>query len=216
MRKSILIAGQNKLLEKPLTEIFLNKGYSVIITSAAEDEVNKKELHTILWNMRSPLSAKNVVLNAASIVEKIDEALVLFSPAKIIKPFHETSAAEIERSVDFQLKSNLFIMKEIIAYFQKQGRGTLSLVHHLPGTEILPPMDALGAGSFTGLVKSLFTFYQNEQVSINAYLSSSSETEEYSDFIFRTISERQKPVHGKFYKFSEKNVLSALGISKKR
>lgn len=216
MKKNILITGQNKLLKKSLTDIFLNKGYHVITTHTEKQKTKTKALHIIPWNMRSPLSTKNVLLDAASQQGDLDEIIILFPWAQIIKPFHETSSAEIEWAVDIELKSNLFIIKESIAHLQKEKGGTLSLVYYIPGTEILPPLDALGSGGFTGLVKSLFTFYQNEKTSINSYVSSSTETEEYAEYIFKTIDERQKPVHGKYYKYSEKTVLSALGLSIKR
>ncbi len=216
MRKSILITGQNDLLEKPLIELFLNSSYHVFSTSSAEGDVKKtKGLHTIVWNQRSPLSAKNVILSTASVTETIDEAVVLFSSPKILKPFHEITASEIETTLDYYIKSNLFVIKEILAYFQKQHHGTLSLVKHQTGTDVLPPLEAFSSGGFDNLVKSLFAFYQNEKLSINAYLSSASDAEEYSSFIHKTITERQKTVHGKYYKYPEKSVLSALGISKK-
>ena len=216
MKKNILITGQNKLLKGPLTDIFLNKGYHIIATYTDKQEGQKKEVHRVPWNMRSPLSAKNVILDAASEQGDIHEVLVLFPSTQIIKPFHETTSAEIEWAVDSQLKSNLFIIKESIFYLLKKGKGTLSLIHYIPGTDILPPLNAVGAGSFTGLAKSLFTFYQNENISINSYMSSVTETHEFAEYIFKTISNRQKQVHGKFYKFSEKTVLSALGLSTKR
>ncbi len=216
MKKNILITGQNKLLKEPLTNIFLNKGYHVITTHTEKQETREKGLHIIPWNMRSPLSTKNVLLDAASEPGELDEIIILFPWTQIIKPFHETSSAEIEWAVDIQLKSNLFIIKESISHLQKRKGGTLSLIYYIPGAEILPPLDALGSGGFSGLVKSLFTFYQNEKTSINSYVSSSAEIEEYAEYIFKTIDERQKPIHGKFYKYSEKTVLSALGLSIKR
>ncbi len=214
MEKNILITGQHKLLKKPLIDIFLNGGYRVITTVTDTPGKPQKGLREIQWNIRSPLSAKNVILDAAS--DSLNEILVIFPGTQIIKPFHETSSAEIEWAVDTQLKSNLFIIKEGINHLQKQGNGTLSLIYYIPGTEILPPLDALGSGGFTGLAKSLFTFYQNEKTAINSFTSSATEVQEYTEYIYKTITERQKPVHGKFYKFSDRTVLSALGLSIKR
>lgn len=216
MRKSILITGQNELLEEPLIDIFLKNGYHIITTAAEKKEIQRKDVHLIPWNRRSPLSAKNVIMSALEENENLDEALVLFPEVAINKPFHETPSAEIEWAVDLQLKSNLFITKEIIYSMQKKGSGTLSLIHFLPGTEILPPLDALGSGAFTSLIKSLFTFYQNEAISINGYFSSSTEAGNYAEFIFKNATDSQKSTHGKFYKFADKNVFSAFGHSLKR
>jgi len=216
MEQTILITGQNKLLKEPLTNTFRKGGYHVTTTYTEKNEAKKKDVHAIPWNMRSPLSAKNVLLTAASTTGSLAEIIILFPWTQIIKPLHETSSAEIEWAVDIQLKSSLFIIKESMHHLQKQGTGTLSLVYYVPGVEILPPLDALGSGGFTGLVKSLFAFYQNEKISINGYLSSTTETGDYAEYIFKTIDERPKPVHGKFYKYSDKTVLSALGLSIKR
>ena len=216
MRKTIFITGQNELLKKPLVNLFLNNGYKAVTTILKGEESPQKDLYSIKWNMRSPLSAKNAVLEAVSQTESIDKIIILFPSTKINKPLHETSAAEIELSIDTHIKSILFIIKESLSSLQKQGAGALSLINYLPGAEIHPPLESLGQGSFSGLIKSLFAFYQNERVSINAFTSSSTEVKEYSEFIFKTISENQKITHGKLYKHSEKNVLSALGLSIKR
>lgn len=218
MSKRILITGQNSLLSKHLSDIFIQEtGYSVVTTLAGTAQQKKgKGSRTVLWNTRSPLSAKNVVLEAAAPEGIINEAVVLFESPKILNPFHEITAADIEQSIDYQIKSNLFIVKEILRYFQNSGSAsTLSLVTYQGGIDVLPPLEALSSGGFDSFVKALFTFYQNEKLSINGYFCASAEPKEYSEFIFKTIAERNKPVHGKFYTYPEKNVLSALGLAKK-
>lgn len=91
--------------------------------------------------------SKNVVLEAVSSGERIDEAVVLFTSPKILNPFHEISAAEIERSIDYQIKSNLFMIKEILLHFQNtDSDSTLSIVSYQAGTDVLPPLEALASG----------------------------------------------------------------------
>ncbi len=217
MNKNILITGHNIILSRHLTELFISSGYNVIAAiSDANDRKKTKGYKSVLWNTRSPLSAKNVVLEAVSSGERIDEAVVLFTSPKILNPFHEISAAEIERSIDYQIKSNLFLIKEILLHFQNtDSDSTLSIVSYQAGTDVLPPLEALASGGFTGFAKSLFAFYQNEKLAINAYQSQVPDIKEFSEYIYKSITERSKPVHGKLYKYPEKNVLSALGISKK-
>ena len=218
MSKRILITGQNSILSKHLSDIFLQgSGYSVVAAIPGSEQQKKgKGSRTVLWNTRSPLSAKNVVLEAAAPEGIINEAVVLFESPKVLKPFHEISAADIEQSIDYQIKSNLFIIKEILRYFQNSGsESTLSLVNYQGGIDVLPPLEALSSGGFDSFVKALFTFYQNEKLSINGYFCASADLKEYSEFVFKTITERNRPVHGKFYKFPEKNVLSAFGLARK-
>ncbi len=218
MNKRILVTGQITPLSEQLIELFLQEGsYTVIAAqSGSGKKKNTKGLHAVQWNTRSPLSAKNVVLEASLPEGSIDEAVVIFSSPKILSPFHEIPAVDIETAVDYRIKSNLFLVKEILNFFQNsQTESTLSLVNEPGSIDVLPPLEAMASGGFDSLVKSLFTFYQNEKLSINGYVSSSSDTKEYSQYIFKTITERNKPVHGKFYKFPEKNVLSAFGLAKK-
>ncbi|MCK5152946.1 MAG: SDR family NAD(P)-dependent oxidoreductase [Spirochaetales bacterium] len=219
MKRKILITGLDSNLKTKLVELFLANN-SIVAVSV--DSKNKKQsqknnnLIEIPWNSRSPLSAKNIILDCQNKLDGFDEALTIFSSEHNNKPIHEISSSDIEDNIDTSLKGNIFILKEIILYFQNKGTGNISLIHNINQNEILAPLYALSSGGLSALTKSLFASYQNEQLAINSFSSQSFEFEEYADYIFKNISERGKSVHGKLYKFQDRGMLKSFTIQKKK
>ncbi|MCK5197749.1 MAG: SDR family NAD(P)-dependent oxidoreductase [Spirochaetales bacterium] len=207
MKRKILITGFDSGLKAKLVKLFLDGGYKVaatVNTQSIKTNSNNSNFIEIPWNNRSPLSAKDIILECQNKMEGFDDALTIFSSQKNNKPIHEISSAEIESSIDSSLKGNLFILKEIILYFQRIGKGNISLIHDLEQSEILAPLYAVEAGGLSSLARSLFASYQNEQLTINSYRSNSGELTDYAEYIFNSINERTKPVHGKIFKFQAK------------
>ena len=207
MKRKILIAGLDSEFKTKLIKLFMDGNYKVAVTVNSS---NKKanpgtgNFIEIPWNNRSPLSAKNIILECQNKMGSFDNVLTIFSSEQNNKPIHEITSAEIESAIDSSLKGNLFILKEIILYFQKTGAGNISLIHDLEQGEILAPLYAVEAGGLSTLARSLFASYQNEQLTINSYRSNSGELTDYAEYIFNNISERTKPVHGKIFKFQAK------------
>lgn len=207
MKRKILITGLDSKLKTKLSKLFMDGNYKVAVTvNSSNKKVNpgSSNFIEIPWNNRSPLSAKNIILECQNKMEGFDDVLTIFSSEQNNKPIHEISSAEIESTIDSNLKGNLFILKEIILYFQKIGAGNISLIHDIEQGEILAPLYAVETGGLSTLTKSLFVSYQNEQLTINSYRSNSGELTDYAEYIFNTISERTKPVHGKTFKFQAK------------
>lgn len=207
MKRKILITGLDSELKTKLLKLFMDGNYKVAVTvNSSNKKVNpgSSNFIEIPWNNRSPLSAKNIILECQNKMEGFDDVLTIFSSEQNNKPIHEISSAEIESTIDSNLKGNLFILKEIILYFQKIGAGNISLIHDIEQGEILAPLYAVETGGLSTLTKSLFVSYQNEQLTINSYRSNSGELTDYAKYIFNTISERTKPVHGKIFKFQAK------------
>jgi len=219
MKRKILITGLDSNLKTKLVELFL--GNNSIVAVSVKDPSKKtrsknSNLIEIPWNNRSPLSAKNVILDCQNKLGGFDEALTILSSEHNNKPIHEISSADIEDALDTNFKGNIFILKEIILYFQNKGEGNISLIHNINQNEIPSPLYALSSGGLSALTKSLFASYQNEQLAINSFSSPSLEFEEYADYIFRIISERSKAVHGKIFKFQDRGMLKSFSMQKKR
>ncbi|WP_020611136.1 SDR family NAD(P)-dependent oxidoreductase [Sediminispirochaeta bajacaliforniensis] len=216
MGKRVLITGKTTKLGNLLVEHYLSQGWQVVATVKQDEEKrNDTEIDSNLlirtWNRRSPLAAKNVLLGGINHFGGIDEAIIIFPVDGENRPLHELPSAAIEAAVDGQIKSQLFMVKEVLAYFQKEKSGQLSLVRHNEGAEVLPPLDAVCSGSFQALSRSLFTFYQNEEVRINSFESSTGDTKGFVDFFIKTLDEKARDQHGKMYRFHDKGVLGALG-----
>ena len=218
MKQKILITGPESNLKTKLVELFLgNNSIVAVSTNGHNKKSNKKSnLIEIPWNSKSPLSTKNMILECHNKLSGFDEALTILSSEQNNKPIHEISSSNIEETIDRNLKGNIFVLKEIILYFQNKGIGNISLINSITQNEISAPLYALELGALSSLSKSLFASYQNEQLTINSFSSQSFELEEYADFIFKNISDRGKTVHGKMYKFQDRGMLKSFTKQMKR
>ena len=210
MKKTILVTGKNTTLGNKLIDNFLNNGYRILAAvepddaAPTPDEKIDKDIITIPWNTRSPLSARNLVLSCLNTYGNIDEAVIIYSPGVENRPVHELPAALIEEAIDVKIKSLFFILKEILSHFQLEKKGSLSFLLNYEGNDILPPLEAAASGGIKALINSLFPVYQNEPVKINGFESSSPKSDEFADFVIKILREKGNSSHGKWYKYSEK------------
>ena len=137
----------------------------------------------------SPVSARNVVLKALSTNAAIDHAILIHSLTNERRNLHEIPLNLIQEISDLQLKSHLFLAKELLSLFLKRKAGTLSLVVDIGGLDELATMDSLVAGGFTSLAESLMSVYRNDPVSINAFDTQSSDVDEYALYIVSTATQ---------------------------
>jgi NAD(P)-dependent dehydrogenase (short-subunit alcohol dehydrogenase family) len=216
MAGRVLITGKTTKLGTLLVDTYLSRGWEVVATvrqdegPQEESEIDANLLITT-WNRRSPLAAKNVLLSGINRFGDINEAVVIFPMDGENRPLHELPSAAIEASIDGQIKSQLFMIKEVLSWFQRKKRGQLSLVRYDEGADILPPLDAICSGTFHSLSRSLFTFYQNEELRINSFESDTSDTKAFVSFIMKNLDEKARGNHGKFYRYNDRGVLRNIG-----
>ena len=221
MGRTILLNGKHTPLGSQLTRLFLEDGDKIAglvegsLSEPLPGEEAEENLTIIPWNRSSPISVHNVLVETINRIDHIDEAVFLFQPEIENKPLHELSLAAIDSYIDTYLKGSLFLLKEVLGYFQKQKKGALYIVLDYSGLEVLPPIDAIGIGGMEAFTDTLFILYQNEQVAIHGFSSSTAEKPEYAAFIHRTITEKARGSHGKWYRFNERSVWNALGFSSK-
>ncbi len=211
MKRTVLVTGKNTALGSKLIEGFLSEGYQVIATvksekdAAAPGEISDKNLVMLPWNRRSPLSARNVVLGGLNAFGAIDEAAILYTPAGDSRQLHELPAPVIEEMIDSQIKSQFFMLKEVLLHFEKERKGVLSLIMHTEGTDTLAPLDAMAMNSFEALANSVFTFYQNEPFIVNAFESGTTQAGAFAEHIRNTLKEQARTSGGKWYRYPEKS-----------
>ncbi|MEW5817869.1 MAG: hypothetical protein AB1798_21055, partial [Spirochaetota bacterium] len=70
------------------------------------------------------------------------------------------------------------------------------------GAEILSPLDAAIYGGFRELVQSLFTFYQDEPITIIGFEAKTSTPEDFADFIVKTIREKSGQTRSRWFRFT--------------
>jgi len=193
-------------------------GNTVVATRSGSEKkeapaAQEESLLILDWNRKSPISTRNVILTALNRFDRIDEALVLEVPGVERKLLHETSYQSIEAAVDQWVKGSLFLIKELLEVFQRARAGVLALVHYSQPEAggVFPPLEAALRGSFQALAQSLFSSYNQEYLYLNGFESTSSQCQEFAEFLLGTLNERGRRVSGKWFRFQLKTgLLSAL------
>lgn len=233
MKKTVLLAGKSSELLEELAREYLKAGYYVAASLGADRASLEKytepgqpgessetpsgeqsAVNPVIafeLNRRSPLSARTFVLRTVTRFGGIDEAVVLNTAEGENRPLHELPAAAIEEPVDKAVKGSFFILRELLNHFWERKAGLLSLVSCSYGSEVLTPLDAAAAGSFRGLSESVFTYYENEPITVNGFESQSSRYADFARFVISVNRDRGSKSHGKWFRYSERGgLLSGL------
>ena len=214
MKPTMLITGGDSPLGNSIIQKALADGFNVIATApsissqgqrAGGDKGQSESLMLVPWNRISPVSARNVVLRAVGSYAAIDQAIVVHSLTNERKPLHELALNQLQEIVDVQLKSHLFLIKEILAHFLKRKSGVLSLVVEGAVRGELPTMDALVTEGFVSLINSLMASYQNDPIAVIGFDAQPSEPKDYASFILSALAHDPHP--GKWLHFGEKSGL---------
>jgi len=221
MERTILLNGKHTPLGSQLAHLFLEDGDRIAglvespLGEALPGEEAEENLLIVPWNRNSSISVHNVIVETVNRADHIDEAIFLFQPEIENKPLHELTLSSIDSYIDTYIKGSLFLLKEVLGYFQKRQQGSLYIILDYSGLEVLPPIDAIGIGGIEAFTNTLFILYQNEQVNIHGFNSSTTQKMEYAAFIHRTISEKARKSHGKWHRFNDRSRWNALGFSAK-
>jgi len=219
MDSGFLIAGGSSELFSSLVREALSAGGRVVATAEGgeqpvlADQGFDDRLRHVTWNQRSPLSARSVVVQGDNAFSGsgVDEAIVVFSQAPARQLFHETAAATIEQAVDRAVKAQLFLLKELVTYFLKRGRGSLSVAIEESSSQDLAPLDACTAGAVLALSKSLFDLYQNEPITLRGFRGSSGDPQGFAAYILETIREKGSRASGKWFRHGSKSSIFSFG-----
>jgi hypothetical protein len=213
---NILLAGKDSVLLSGLTAEALAAGNRVAVTSApeaapfSEEPGETRNLRYIAWNPRSPLSARTVITETRTAFETIDEVIIVFSADTGRKEFHELSFADIEKTVDEDVKGFSFLTREVFGALQRQKKGILSFAHYDGGAEVLSPLQAAASGAFRSFGSALFAQYQNEPFTMYGYYSSLGDSGTFAQFLMN-LSGRTEKTARRWVKFSGRSGLFAFG-----
>ena len=213
MSRGILIAGNESSL---LTALCVEAAKRVENYAVAFIPREKEETDTVSgdrrilidWNPSSPISAKTLVLACQNKIHAIDDAILVCVPPAYRKKAEELSVVEIDQLIDHNIKGWFFLVRELVAEFEKRGRGNLSLVLASelgPGSkedkaDLVGPITVSAFRSFAqGILLSSFN------ASYNAMGFSPSEPGEenaFAAYVFKTMEDEKKN-SGKWHKYGK-------------
>jgi len=207
MGRVVFITDIDTSLGNQLVSLYLESGDRVFATSTNEDalssfnQVAGDSLKVLQWKRRSPVSARNMVLRALAAFDAIDVLILLGPPDLGNVPLLQLEAADIEEEVDSWVKGSLFLARELLAYFARRRGSLAALVgqNTAPGSGVLAEITR---ASFRGLMEALLrnTGAAGDNVAVNAFESSSANTEDYAAFVHRALEEKAKRSSGKIFR----------------
>ncbi len=225
MKPTMLISAGDTALGNHLVEKALADGFNVVATTTplprrkpnqrtkdAEKRAENERLLLVPWTRQSPVSARNLILCGLNSFDTIDDAIIVHNLTKEMRTLHELPSAFIQEAIDAQLKSHVFLIKELISHFLKRKEGSLSLVVNREGAGVLSAIDSLLTSGFTALAASLFSVYQNEHLVINGFDSISTDAEDYASFILSATSEKGRRNTGKWHTHAAKGGFLRAGL----
>ena len=217
MEQSFLIAGNQSKLTSDLAQEALSLKHRVLATYEPETEGPiipsglEHNLHYVEWNRRSPISSRFVILQALNKEIELDHALLLFNPRQEKIMVHDLPSATIEEKIDFDAKGYLFLLKELINYFLKRRKGSITFVIQNTGPDVLPPIEAMLYGSFYNLAEAMFSCYENEPIVLRGIETKIAANRQLAEYIFQTIGEDQAKNRNKWLKYNGKTGLFSFG-----
>ncbi|MBN1647272.1 MAG: hypothetical protein JW874_04500 [Spirochaetales bacterium] len=209
MDKAAAIIGSNSPLGQAILNNCKSSGYSLASIAVAEtlSPAKKNGSFSMNWTSRSPISAGTVVRSLSNHYSNIEHVYIIYSPGVENRAFHELPSSAIETIVDDQVKGYTFLLKELFALTRKNRNIFLHCIVYTGGSEILAPQDAAALGYIRSLVSSLFTFYQNEDILLNGFESSSPDHDAFAAFIQKQISDSNTRTNRKWFRYQEKTGL---------
>ena len=207
MPRTVLLTEGDSPLGGALTRVLAARGFKVIATRerSGSDAVlpagSLAGVHSVAWNRRSPVSARTVLLDALNLAGAhdqsggIDEAIILEPPSPASAVFLDASSADIEKTFD-DAKGPVFIAKEILAHFTHRGAGVLCFVLGSTGVGLLQTSlrESL-RGAASAIISSPFV----PTILVNGFQTTSTDPEEYAQFIDRTMEERARRISGRWF-----------------
>ncbi|MDC7124398.1 MAG: hypothetical protein PQJ46_02445 [Spirochaetales bacterium] len=172
-------------------------------TTSSEEMIEAPKNLEILWNKRSPLSARNAILTILNKYSCLNEAIIIYQPGFFNKTFHEMSSAVYDLQIDRWIKGYSYLLKEIIQLYIKQKEGRLSFILDKGGVTTLTPLENAIYNYLKILLKDLSVLYQNEPFQIFCFESETPKREEFLLFYDKVIND-SKFTPGKIHRFGEK------------
>lgn len=164
------------------------------------------------WLPASPISSRTLVTAAKNRLQRIDEVLLVCSPAALRKRADELSPEVVDTLVDDQIKGWFFLVRELALLFRAQQSGTLALVlsEVAGGGGKDDRVDLFGptaAAAFRALAQGLLASSFTEPYRTLGFSSAEAgEDDAFAAFIFKTLDEGAKRDAGKWHKYGKMGI----------
>ncbi len=212
MEESVFIVDQGTGSGRKISDAFLSGGYRVIRTeiepSDSPQQSEDDRFIRLKWNCFSPFSSKNVILGLR-LYNEIKYSIIIFSSPETDMPLFRQNHAEIQKSIDFYIKSQLLITRELLGELSKHKQSRLFLVLECRGNSTTAYRQF-----FRALINDMLNEQKDNGIIINAFESGKESDEAFAKYVYSTIRGRALKSKGKWFrKFSFLNyMLNPFGL----
>lgn len=194
MEKYIFITDQDRELCGCIKKIFAENNFKIATaydpgTISLQKSPNKN-IAEFPWNMLSAVSAKNTVLQASA-EEDFYTALMIFPSEEKMSFISSSSTMAIQEKTDINIKSRLFMLKELTNYFIRIKRGRIFMIFQGPSDS--DPYTAF----FKTYIKS-WKRYQGVPI-LNGIENKKMDPRKFASFVFKIVSGRGKEKQGGYF-----------------
>lgn len=191
MAHRVLIAGQSSPLLYQLSREAHNAGHQVVVTREPDEQLPPQtEVHHVVWNRRSPLGPRTVLLETRKRIGNPDWVVICHADPGQHPEFHLSPPSRIESQVDSTVKAYVFMAREAISAFLRAGGGSLTMVEMHPGSEVPAPMAALVSGAIESFTEALGRAYESRGVHIQGFGGDDLDPEGFASFVMETDAGR--------------------------
>ncbi len=206
MSRSLFIAGiTSHLHDAFIAELKKDPENYIIATNTEGDDIATEDseestFHYLPWTAHSPISARTVITRIENSPTLIDEAIVTIYTAPLSKAFHEASWTTIDQLIDNAIKSTLFIFREIINLFHRNGRGTLTIAWQIPEISSVTAFGKILFPTIRSIVDTLLEIYESYPINIKAFYTYDDETENFVKYVLE--NQRKEKYQKKWIRYS--------------
>ena len=211
MGKTILVTGKEGFLGNEISQFFLNQGCRVAVSVPPRKESYPsmdpdRRLFQFPWSRRSPVAAKNFLLQTIQEFEGLDEAWVIITPERESFGLGELAPLALDEAVDAKVKGTLYLVRELLQRQASQPSLVLRFVFFDEDPSNLPPLAALEYQGLKAMVNSLLVVARKRNLPVWAYEALVPRAEEFLSYILTSKS----PVQGRWNLLGEKKTLMNL------
>ena len=163
---NVLVVNGSGSIGSALVSELSNEGANVVFTSSKNNDSYNSE--SILWRYSGEESVKELFEDLKSRFNQID-AVVNCLGSIFLKPAHLTDVSDFDQTLDINLRSSFFIIKEAVPMMKKNG-GNMLFFSSAASNIGLANHEAIAAakGGLEGLVKSAAATYSKNNIRVNA------------------------------------------------
>ena len=200
MPRTVLLTEGDSPLGGALTRLLLERGCSVVTavdraeTSAGVPAPAGRAV-AVAWNRRSPVSSRTLLLTALNAFPRLDDVLILEPACAAARALVEAESAAVEKAFD-DARGPVFLAREILAHFRKDGGGVLCLVSR---GRALGAVESGMRELFRGVATALFAEAGSGSPVVNGFQQGDADAEEYAAFIDRTLEDKARKIAGRWF-----------------